>query len=348
MNFLEMKSIKSQKPSPNLRILINTFTGNGKESERSEELKRILKSKNYKVTELIDINQELIFERSKSKWNINSTIEITSQIRDQFHKQKLLYKLNSKFSLPQITIGDDLVLSFEEFELLNECGLFDKIMNGSICNHIRIFNNEVVYSSSLLDEFSYCIYCYSLKKKKQIVTLIANVRDNNDEENNEILSYCEGDNLTIKLVDYENYFSDEIEHDIRELCRRKEKAIIIERKVYPITQFFDIFEKIILKTILNFACLKCGKKVSLHVNTMFCISCLSRDEREEDNSTISENAKSSMINLNRRANKPYHFVEKLKLKRTVPMIHASEINESDVLVNTVPKKLNNFNISFRK
>ncbi len=67
MNFLEMKSIKSQKPSPNLRILINTFTGNGKESERSEELKRILKSKNYKVTELIDINQELIFERSKSK-----------------------------------------------------------------------------------------------------------------------------------------------------------------------------------------------------------------------------------------------------------------------------------------
>ena len=269
-------------------------------------------------------------------------IEITTQIRDQFHKQKLLYKINSKFSLPQITIGDDLVLSFEEFELLNECGLFDKIMNGSICNHIRIFNNEVVYSSSLLDEFSYCIYCYSLKKKKQIVTLIANKRDNNDEENNEILSYCEGSNITIKLVDYENSFSDEIEDDIRELCRRKEKAVIIDKKVYPISQFFDIFDKIILKTILNFACLNCGKKVSLHVNGMFCVSCLARDERE------AENAKSLMIDTNRRANKPYHFVEKLKLKRTVPMIYASEINESDVLVNTIPKKLNNFNISFRK
>ena len=67
MNFLEMKSLKSQKLYPNLRIVINTFTGNGKESERSEELKRILKLKNYKVTELIDINQELIFDRSKSK-----------------------------------------------------------------------------------------------------------------------------------------------------------------------------------------------------------------------------------------------------------------------------------------
>jgi len=67
MNFLEMKSLKSQRVSPNLRLMINSFTGNGKESERSEELKRILKSKNYKLTELIDINQELIFEKSKSK-----------------------------------------------------------------------------------------------------------------------------------------------------------------------------------------------------------------------------------------------------------------------------------------
>ena len=180
------------------------------------------------------------------------------------------------------------------------------------------------------------------------MTLISNVRDYNDEGNNEIISYCEGGNITIKLVDYENSFSDEIDDDIRELCERKEKAIIVEKKVYPISQFFDIFEKIILKTILNFACLKCGKKVSVHVNAILCISCLARDESEADNCLKLENEKSPINNINRRANKPYHFVEKLKLQRNVPMIKSSEINESDVLVDVIPKKLNNFNISFRK
>jgi hypothetical protein len=67
MNFLEMLSLKSRKiAAPNLRLIINTFTGNGKESENSEEVKRILKSKNYKITEIIDVNQELIFEKEKS------------------------------------------------------------------------------------------------------------------------------------------------------------------------------------------------------------------------------------------------------------------------------------------
>jgi len=67
MNFLEMLSLKYRKTAaPHLRLVINSFTGNEKESEHSEDVKMILKSKNYKITEIIDVNQELIFEKEKS------------------------------------------------------------------------------------------------------------------------------------------------------------------------------------------------------------------------------------------------------------------------------------------
>jgi hypothetical protein len=66
MNFLEMPSFKPYKSLPSIKLVVNTFTGNERENEHSEKLKRIIKLKNYKLSELIDVNQELIFEKDKS------------------------------------------------------------------------------------------------------------------------------------------------------------------------------------------------------------------------------------------------------------------------------------------
>lgn len=67
MNYLEMPSFKPIKSLPVIRLIINSFTGNKKEVQRSEDIMRILKTKNYKISEVMDINQELIFDKDKSK-----------------------------------------------------------------------------------------------------------------------------------------------------------------------------------------------------------------------------------------------------------------------------------------
>lgn len=63
MNYLSKKRVNKLE----IHVIINSFTGNPQESYPSEELLRILKMKNVNIISIIDINQELIFEKEKSK-----------------------------------------------------------------------------------------------------------------------------------------------------------------------------------------------------------------------------------------------------------------------------------------
>ena len=57
----------NRKRKLTFRVIINSFTGNSQESAQSEEVLRILKAKQVKIEEVLDINQELVFEKEKSK-----------------------------------------------------------------------------------------------------------------------------------------------------------------------------------------------------------------------------------------------------------------------------------------
>jgi hypothetical protein len=225
-------------------------------------------------------------------------------------------------------------------------------MNGSICTHIRIFKSEIVYSNTIHEEFSYCIYCYSKKKKNKTITLIANFRDYHDEENNDILSFIEANNLTVKQFDYENYFNQEDDYDgvnIDRLIENREKVFIIDQEVFRFSDFFEIIEKRVLKIIWNSACSICGKKLNIHIDNTQCISCLASNYSEDEinskiksNENIKQNSQCKLFM--RKINNPYHFVQKLKLNRK----HTYNPITHEELVKYIPGKFSNFNISFRK
>jgi hypothetical protein len=209
-----------------------------------------------------------------------------------------MFRVNSKLLLPQIIIEDSLVLTFQQFSVLNESGYLDKLKNKSVCEHIRFYKNEIAYVKVKQSE-SFCIYCYSNKKIKKQISVICNLRDYFDEENNELLTYCEKNELRFEVFDYEN----EIEitnSKIRNLIKaNKSKAVIVgENYSEPLT-FEEFYE---LK--INPRCYSCGKKVPF--GTSRCGLCLSG----ASNTT----ADSSEKKIPERKN-PYNFIEKLQLSK---------------------------------
>ncbi len=56
-----------QTPSVKIRIIINSFTGNENEYRNSENILNYFNNKKIKLEEVIDINQDMIFEKEKSK-----------------------------------------------------------------------------------------------------------------------------------------------------------------------------------------------------------------------------------------------------------------------------------------
>ena len=68
MSFLESLTIKQQNLRKlNVKLVINTFTGNALESYHSHKTIELLNSKNIEIADISDINQELIFDKEKSK-----------------------------------------------------------------------------------------------------------------------------------------------------------------------------------------------------------------------------------------------------------------------------------------
>ena len=64
----KLNSISNNKKesSISIRLVINSFSGNLLEYSQSEEIINYFNSKNITVSEILDINQEMVFEKSKS------------------------------------------------------------------------------------------------------------------------------------------------------------------------------------------------------------------------------------------------------------------------------------------
>jgi hypothetical protein len=52
---------------PKIRLVINSFQGNSGEFNKSNELLSFLKFKKVKISEILDVNQEMVLETDKSK-----------------------------------------------------------------------------------------------------------------------------------------------------------------------------------------------------------------------------------------------------------------------------------------
>lgn len=226
------------------------------------------------------------------------SLEIKVNIREHFHKLGKIFKINSKFPLPQIIVNESLVLSYYEFTLLLETSLLDKIINGLTCEHIRFYTNKIAFASALENNISFyetslCVYCYSLKKKKQQITVICNYREYTDEENDEIFSFCEKNNLTMRIYDYENNFISPLSGEnfyageiFKEILKKKEKCLIIDDEVIPYEKFYEAVEKKILNknSSSSFNCSKCGVKLESSLGIKKCFECLMTGGRIETTS----------------------------------------------------------------
>jgi hypothetical protein len=279
-------------------------------------------------------------------------IELLKNIRDSYHKNGKLFKIGNKLPLPQIKIGS-LIISYPEFTILNETGYLDKILNGITCHHLRIFNNTIVYAkSNNYEEETICIYCYSLKKKKQVVCAISNWRDYSDEENNEILSFCEKNEITIKLIDNQNPYEKPLptqsnSDKMNSLISSNQKFVIIDDEIFPFQDFYLALEKKFAnKSSKGFKCTSCGKALESSASSLKkCFDCLMLSSSSlssfsnSGNATItisSENKSLIKLNLSEGSNSnladnqihattshnqvlnrknPYNFMEKLKLKK---------------------------------
>ncbi len=69
-NYLNKPSLYNNNHSnkPSLRLVINSFTGNRVEAQNSNDLIQIIEQKklNVYISEIIDVNQEMVFEKEKS------------------------------------------------------------------------------------------------------------------------------------------------------------------------------------------------------------------------------------------------------------------------------------------
>jgi hypothetical protein len=222
-----------------------------------------------------------------------------------------MFRINSKLILPQIIIEERLVLTYQQFLTLNESGYLDKLLNRTVCEHIRFFKNDIVYVRAKYSE-NVCIYCYSNKKIKKQISVICNMRDYFDEENNEFLTYCEKNEMRFEVFDYDNQF-ELLNDNIKSILKAgKSKSIIIGCNYSEPISFEEFYEHKI-----NLRCKSCGKKISFGLSE--CGICLS--------ATSNTTAASSEKKMPEKKN-PYNFIDKLQLSKI------------DYQLKEVPKVLN--------
>jgi hypothetical protein len=213
-----------------------------------------------------------------------------------------IYKLDGKFQLPQIIIEDSLVINYQQLQTLNESGLLDKLVHFSQCEHIRFYKNTVAYAKTADD---LCIYCYSKKKTTKQVTIFCNFRDCSDEDNNDIINFCETNELKFELIDTVNNKSSLV----------KEKTIIFNGKYDEPYRFEDFRTKVEHIIYNRVKCEDCGKKLSSVENTVErCVSCFTPSLSSNSSSSFLTN---TPLTEKRPKRNPYNFIEKLQLYQRV-------------------------------
>lgn len=189
-----------------------------------------------------------------------------------------------------------------------------------------------------------------------MVTIICNWRDYTDEENNDVLSFCEKNEITLNLIDNQNPSCVEVPHDslINSLLMNEQKYLLVDDDVFPFRDFYFVLEKkFSSKTAKGgMQCVSCGKTMECSVHLKKCFECLlcnsfitdtsdhtvnvsgnsnsfTLSDSRSTNSTVSfgrvEKGLNSSLTPTKKKN-PYNFIEKLKLKHKV---HALPSDEKD-------------------
>ena len=197
-------------------LVINSLNSSKSEFEQSNEIISYFKNKKIKNYSIEDINQDM---------NFNKETKLSKNIRNSYNKIGKIFKINNSYPLPQIIINNSLSLSYKQFKILIE----------SYPTQNLIENSEII-----------CIYCYSLKKINKDLFLCCNLRDSENQIINEILSYCEDNQITIEIVDYENLYyynlskySDKIINKIN----KKEDFCIIGNNISELDNYYNLLEK---------------------------------------------------------------------------------------------------------
>ena len=199
-----------------------------------------------------------------------------------------IYKINKKFDLPQIKI-ENLILNYNQFKILNDNynNFFNKILLGKNCLHLRFFNNNLVFPIDFNNNF--CIYLQR-KKINKIVSIVCDQKNYFDENLNEILTFCEENEITFEIFDYENAFQYEnLPNFIKKNIINKKFSLFINKKEIEYENFWDEIKNI--------------KKI----NKKFYFK---NDEK----------------NVNFNEKNCYNFIEKLKLKKINEIFDINQIN----------------------
>ena len=264
--------------SPKISLIINSFMASNKETQESNEIIDYFNNKKIKIFSIFDINQEMNFSQ-----------KINKNIRFSFYQMGKIFKINQKFDLPQIKINN-LILNYNQFKILTEnyYNFFIKILTGKKCFHLRFFENNLVFPFDFNNNF--CIYCYSEKKINKIVSIVCDQKNYFDENLNEILTFCEENEITFEIFDYENSFQYEnLPNFIKKNVINKKFSLFVNKKEIEYENFWDEIKNI--------------KKI----NKKFYF-------------------KNDVKNVNFNEKKCYNFIEKLKLKKINEIFDINQIN----------------------
>jgi hypothetical protein len=224
-----------------------------------------------------------------------------------------IFKIDGKFQLPQVIIENGLVINYNQLMVLNESGILDSMINMTQCEHVRFNGNTIAY---VKPKDYFCIYCYSKKKTRKQVTIFCNHRDYTDEDNNDLIGFCEKNELKFELVDTANTRSSVF----------KEKTIIFNGKYDEPYRFEDFYGKVENMLVKRPKCEDCGNKLSSLENSVeksACMSCSSSTSALRSfltNTPIAD--KRAGVKRN-----PYNFIEKLQLNQKEYAIQQNKIKK---------------------
>lgn len=314
-----LRKNKSKNPL-NVSIIINSFNGNIEEYSKSQNILHILKSKQIPIYEIVDINQEMVF---------NQANKIKSNIRQHYHEKGYLYYINSKLDIPQAKIGKHLLVNYEQFINLLECNVLDRIIANDLCDHVRFFQDQIAYVKTEND-IEMCIYCYSKKKVNPKFQFFVPWRNSNDETIDDILSFCEENKITLVLNDIENRICSGSDlHDF------SKPFFIFDNEKFQLDAFYDIVDKKIKFLMIGSAgvCEICEERIEASLYDMRkCLNCLvnynSEISKNSSMYTLSNNSSNHKYSNEKYRNSNYCFVEKLNLKKTT---HYRSANKENVI-----------------
>ena len=308
-----------------VHIVVNSLSSNNEEFSKSNEILEYLTRKGITYT-TFDINQEMVLE-DKNK--------VKKNIRQYFKTHTKLLSINGSLSIPQIKIGSNLILNYDQFFELEKFNILEKILEKEKCTHVRFEgeDNRISYCNN--ESEGLCVYCYSEKKLHKKFSLFVPSRNSKDEICSLILGILEENNIIFEVYDIENveYELKRVESELKEFFYRKKDLekiyLYLQNCLNEKTPFFLYQDKIFsniedLLVVLDkeisrkanktrsLICDVCGDKLEPSLQHFSkCLQCIYADSSQL-NSCNNSSAKKNLSNKKIMEN---NFIEKLGIQK---------------------------------